>query len=355
MAIQYPNWFQAPQLDVPDFLGEYMKGYRASKEPSAIRRQEEQERIANALKGLELQYAPQQYEQEQIARGQGIEKTGMENAALPRDIAQRQRLADLIASQTGLTSQEIMQRMSHAEGMHPYNIQSKQAQIAESLGKAQQYYPQERPNVPKGNVSFDELSKPEQFDVSKRMRNDLRSAEDVYKADRTLDEMKNIMEKYPELSDTLANILIDPKSSSIKSKIARSLINKKDRAALEKFTKLSNDLVLQAGTALGAKNFTDAKLRVLETAKPTSLNSTEANLFLINKMKEEFSPWKGYANELKNGLKNRYVVEYDLDKFRNPSEEQPVQYGNRSFKVFNNETGQEEYLTEEEAIAEGLL
>jgi hypothetical protein len=78
MAFTLPNWFAAPQLETPDFLGEYMKGYRASQEPAAMRRKAEEERIANALKGLELQYAPQQYEQEATARGQGIEARGNE-------------------------------------------------------------------------------------------------------------------------------------------------------------------------------------------------------------------------------------------------------------------------------------
>ena len=84
MAINYPNWFAAPRLELPDIIGEYMKGYRASKEPAAMRRQEEQERIANALKGLELQYAPEQYQQEALSRGLDIEKGRMENKYYPQ-------------------------------------------------------------------------------------------------------------------------------------------------------------------------------------------------------------------------------------------------------------------------------
>lgn len=351
MPISLPRFMHQPDENIPDILGNYMRGYSLAGQPAAMRRQEEQERLANALKGLEYQFAPQQYEQEAEKRALSNAFQSRENEAQPEDIRLRQLNDALKAQGQHLSHDQLRMALKHMPQEYELAQQLKQAQIASALGKAQQYYPREQGE----HVSFDQLSKPEQFDVSKRMRNDLRSAEDVYKADRTLDEMKKIMESYPELSDTLSNILIDPKSSSIKAKIARSLINKKDRAAIEKFTKLSNDLVLQAGTALGSKNFTDAKLRVLETAKPTSLNSTEANLFLINKMKEEFSPWKDYASELKKGLKDRYVVEYDLDKYRKPHEEEPIKYANRSFKVFNNETGQEEYLTEEEAIAEGLI
>ena len=82
-------------------------------------------------------------------------------------------------------------------------------------------------------------------------------------------------------------------------------------------------------------------------------------------MKEEFSPWKGYAADIKNGLKHRYVVEFDLDKYRvmnnegnrsiEKKEANPTAEEEKTYKVLNNETNQYEYLTEQEAIDEGLI
>ena len=127
-----------PYHNIPDIIGEFMKGYRAAKEPAAIRRQEEQERIANALKGLELNYAPQTYEDEALKRGLEIERGQLENKALPEDIRLRQLNDSLRAQGQYLTHDQMRQLIRHNEEEHPLSMAERLARIAESQAKANQ-------------------------------------------------------------------------------------------------------------------------------------------------------------------------------------------------------------------------
>lgn len=350
MPINFTDFSRLPTTDsgLGDLLGKAIEGFRAQRMPGMMNREQQQQELRNALLGMQNKYYPQIQDQK-LKQGEiGLKASQLNLDQMPEQFKRQQQESELKQSLYKLRAEN----QSLQNQFLPEAHRAKVAKLEAETEKAKRYEnnarktPQQRnletlypPGSPEYNdamksllglggangdrpVRFNDLPKNEQLDVSKRMRNDLRAAHEIKKATGVLNEMEKIMNEHPNLADSLSNIFIDPKKdSTILSKFGKSFLDKKERAAIEKFVKLSNELILHGGQALGAKNFTDAKAKMLELSKPVAGNSQEANLFLIKNMRKQFDPWQAYAEDLKKGLKNREVVEFDLDKYESPEDE----------------------------------
>jgi len=347
MPINFTDFSRAPLVDngLGDLIGKAIQGFQAQRLPGMMNRQQQQEELRNKLLGMRNQYYPQIQEQK-LRQGDLAEQTARFNLEhLPEEFARKQKESELRQSLLSLKNQFLPE--THRANIDLLNARADKARRLEaSTGKNSQIYNdlakiygegspeftkayQQIRSIPGATtpsseeVSLADLPKNEQLDQTKRMRNDLRAAHDVKKAVGTLREMRKITEQYPNLSDTLSAVFIDPKKeASITSRIGKTFLDKNERAAVEKYIKLSNDLILQGGQGLGPKNFTDAKAKILEMAKPYAGATQQANLFVIDNMIRNLEPWEAYAQDLKRGLKERKSIEFDLGKYETPEEDE---------------------------------
>ncbi len=304
MATQFTDFTNASRHQdqfggISDLLPNVLAGYKGAREPMRMAQEEEKLRLANELAGTKNQYAGRQ-----------------EEADLELKLAQALHARRQAANPGG------------------GSLTTTQKELADIYGKdspeykaalLRQYGIIEGADVPAGAVPLDTMSPGERNEATKRMRNELTRANDLSKAHKTLEEMQKIMEKHPGMADFFSVALVDPSAKqSFWGQLKRQGVNKEDLAAVEKFNKLSNDLILSAGQAMGAKAFTDAKLKVIEQAKPNARNTDEANRFVINYMKEDFEPYVGYGKALQHGLKNRYEVLEDPENYRPKKQQQQL-------------------------------
>ena len=177
--------------------------------------------------------------------------------------------------------------------------------------------------VPASGVSFDKMKAAEQNRVSKQMADESNKAQKLVKAHRTLTAMKKLVQEHPNMADEMGAVFANPAEQpgfldQLKRDMALGvgLLNKKDLAAYEKFTKLSSELVLDAGEALGSKNFTDAKLKLIQRSKPSGRMTDEALNYVIDHMMYDWEPAQDYANAIEKGRRGRYQPEMNMESYR---------------------------------------
>lgn len=307
MATQFTDFTNAKTHEddysgIADLLPNILSGYKAAREPKRISQEEQKRELMNELLGTQNKYAGREAE-----------------SNIELKLAQALHARQQASNPGGGTMTPRQKELHDLYGDGP----EYQAALKRQYGII------EGAEVPEGAVPLDTLSPGERNEATKRMRNELTKANDLTKAHKTLDEMQKIMESHPNMADYFSVALVDPnKKQSLFTQLKRTGVNKEDLAAVEKFTKLSNDLVLSAGNAMGNKAFTDAKLKVIEQAKPNARNTDEANRFVINYMKEDFEPYVGYGKAIQHGLKNRYEVLEDPEQYR-PKKQQNQEMASR--------------------------
>lgn len=172
-------------------------------------------------------------------------------------------------------------------------------------------------DVPQGAVPLELMSPGERNEVTKDMRKEQKYAQGQVKVSKIANQMKQILASHPNMADDFAAAIVGDKKdqNTVLNKLRRKGANKKDLAAFEKFSKLSNDLVLHQGEATG-KNFTDAKADIIQKAKPNATNTDEANNYLIDRILHDTEPAKAYNEALKHAFKNRYAIPLDMEDYR---------------------------------------
>lgn len=293
---------------------------------------------------------------------------GMESSSnLMNQLMQQKRLNEQLAMQQQLQPYQIA-NYQHQQQMHPYELQIKQQQLeqAKQLGpekynllKAQiehqlamaekarrepssNYKPSEleriadalsggdpnkrnallsegaatkygltlpgAENLPVGSQPFKSLPKNLQAQENADQIKMQTRVNDARKANHDLDEMEKVINSNPDMARDFAYILGNPEDKSFISNLSRRYIDKKKLAAIEKFTKYSNDFVLSAGGGLG-NNFTDAKLKALQLSKMHAGNTDEANRAIINNYRVRLKPLINYGPELKKA-RGKYTLPY---------------------------------------------
>jgi hypothetical protein len=148
------------------------------------------------------------------------------------------------------------------------------------------------------------------------MRADIPKAQNMIEGSRLLDDLDKLITEYPNLSESFSKIMESPNESMFGS-IKKILTNKKERAALEKFRKITSDLIQKGALTFGNRGFTDARQRLIEQSKASSGLTFEANQYVIENMRHLFDEKKGRAQKdaTKLGLQDNYYVPFDPEVF----------------------------------------
>lgn len=190
--------------------------------------------------------------------------------------------------------------------------------------------PQAR-ELPEGIIGrpYETMSKNEQTLATKDMKKELNMAIGMKESLDILDKMKGIMAENPDLWRSFTLILEEPDErkggllSSTSELIKKNvLMNEKDRTAINKFRKLSSELVVKGAQAFGGKdNFTDARQKLIESMKPSIENTPEANSFVIDNMADRMREGPEWEKALRYGLQNGVMVVRDPDFYIEKYEE----------------------------------
>lgn len=340
MAIQFTS-----------FAGRGPDVYAQDKERRAAaenQRAEERESLLNAFQELKNQYAPKRFQQEEeqlrlsnyfnqarepyardLAQNEvGLGRAQIENmntGELGKAFKDVQRVGEIYGQDSReyqLVRSALENKMQRDQYMH---LTPNQREAADLFGYGTEEYKQElarrggnptvnREGIPKEATPFENMNVNERNNTIKDMRAGLAKANNITSAVKILDEMEKIMKEHPNMSEYFTPALLNGEPT-VWEKIKRRIpgTDKKALAAVEKFRKLSNDLVLKGAEGLGAKNATDARVNMLALTKPGEGNTYEANEYLIKRLRGEFDPWVKYGERVKKGLANRYSVEQDLN------------------------------------------
>lgn len=104
-----------------------------------------------------------------------------------------------------------------------------------------------------------------------------------------LDEMQKLSDEFPDLDTSFTQILLsgdqlNPKTINL---IKRQVADPKKRAAIEKWAKLSNNLITSKVVGLSGAKGTDIMKKAIAETVPRMGQSKEARDFVINLMKDE--------------------------------------------------------------------
>lgn len=116
----------------------------------------------------------------------------------------------------------------------------------------------------------------------------LRESEDAVRMNENLDGLKQIILENPGMGNSfsLAFQSSQPEATLIEQ-FAKKGMDQKQLAAIQKFIKISNQLVADSQTTSGsARGFTDTRQRLFESIKPNIKNTDEANLYVIDNLKK---------------------------------------------------------------------
>jgi hypothetical protein len=148
------------------------------------------------------------------------------------------------------------------------------------------------------------------------MRADIPKAQNMIEGSRLLDDLDKLTREYPNLSESFSKIMESPNESMFAS-VKKLFTNPKERAALEKFRKITSDLIQKGALTFGNRGFTDARQRLIEQSKASSGLTFEANQYVIENMRHIFDEKKGRAQKdaTKKGLQDNYYVPFDPEVF----------------------------------------
>ncbi len=319
MPLNLPNFLNAPILSstldkgaysgmenlIPNFLKSYQAPTQIRQEKEINTQKIEAQKIANALL--------QKYgEQEKMAK-LALMGAQAQHYANPMTSTQR----DLMAAFGGSSSPEFKQALKQQYGVFDQNTSN--------IGGAE--------GIPESAIgpAFQNLPKNEQLFATKEMHKDLNLAKGMTDSLKVLDQMDEIVDEHPELWNSFTLMMSDPNNEAgIKEYLRRNVaVNEEQRAAIDKFRKLSGDLVVKGGEALGGgQRFTDARQALLTSIKPDIQNTPEANKFVIQNMKDLMSEGPEWQKALRYGLKNRVKIIRDPEAFKRekPTEMQMQEY-----------------------------
>lgn len=395
MAYQRSN-FQAHLPRIEDYLpmnafADYMQGY---KEMDMLRDRErkavqdglmaEQQQLQNALLGARVPYAG---DKERLANEFAEIQNSLSAAGLPY-AGDKARLANELSQasienvrrQNASPYSDLGKILQDYNQMDPENAFGRQlfeqylkSKAEGSFGAQQQSTEKERviqalqdPNVSEENKTLirqvwgipdvrHEGERPiSHFPTSTqniaRSQNQkyLEKAESAYKAVNLLDELESIINENPGMHKYFARALTtDSLEPGFFEQLFRnSVIDEKQLTALQRFTKISNQLVADGASAFGgSRQFTDARQKLLQSIKPSAANTAEANRAIINGLKKELVP---DARELEN-----IISAIDRDVTYTPRHKLKKQSDNSSSKqaaeeemiwVRNPQTGEEKLI-----------
>lgn len=256
-----------PAIGGPGFSGQLSRISNAMGPATDAYMDYENNAIQNQILAQQMEEKRLQQERaEQLARDKMAQREKMENA----------RLAESNRYHTGLLNRE--NRLSKDERMYELGQQRTEA--------LQQEYP--------GAIAFETMNPAAQREVSKELRDLSHKGKEYSKMLHNLDELEKIIDKHPNLSDSITAAWYPEGEGVIKSQI-RAGIPKDERFAIERSNKLIKDILANKIQSVSSKTSTDIYKRILgETLPSTRRNTYKANKAVINDFRNEFKPMHEY-------------------------------------------------------------
>lgn len=339
MAINLPHFSNLPLQDswAKDLLPKFMEGYQAGKMPEKMRDEAKTRALQNAILNAQAEHLPKQYEsQEFLNKMQGQKlQSEIENAPADRELKMREAEARIRASEERANlaamryamepkNQELKEAALNAK-IEAYKTKAqvdmarlnKPQPLTKEQRNANALFPEGSPEnkqalawmtgspiskpegLPKGAVPMYGYSKQDRAQEHKKQREMQETVNGAHEGIKIINEMEAIAKKHPDMSNYFEQIFANPENNDYKTKLYEKFAGNKDKlTAIQVFDKLSNDLILKAGTKFGA-HFTDAKLKAIQRSKPSTRNTHPAKMSVLSHMKEEFEPYVKYGKELR--------------------------------------------------------
>jgi hypothetical protein len=288
----------------------------------------------NQIKGVQARFAPQN-EAQKYAQSQS--KSFMDQ--LEAQYKEQQILKDLELKHAQALHHEAQASPEHSarqfspteakkhmneyeDAVNKYGKDSFQAQFALSALKGYKNtygeFSDKHPTLSEIPGSYSLKGQPA-GDVNKtraEMKADIPKAQNMIEGSRLLDDLDKLTKEYPNLSESFSKIMESPNESMFAS-VKKLFTDKKERAALEKFRKITSELVQKGAITFGGRSFTDTRQRLIEQSKASSGLTFEANQYVIENMRHLFDEKKGRAQKdaTKLGLQDNYYVPFDPEVF----------------------------------------
>jgi len=343
--------FTTPQKSM---LASILEGYEGFNRPLNMMQEQQQRRLANEQMQIRNQFLPKGLEQEQErmrlanifeqAREPYAEQLAKNEIGLGQAQIQNMNMGELgkmlrdvnqVTKEYGFDSPEAQLARQWFEnkvkGKSDADHRTPQQKMAADLsgGDPEKYQAllkqlsglpgERRENVPEGATQLEDLSAGERNEQVKRMTEDVKIGKSSEGALKIINELRRIQEQHPNLGNYFATALSKGDEPGWSEWIARKTgaLSEKDVSALQKFRKLSNDLVVKGSESWGGR-ITDARMKLLSMTKPGAGNTAEANNYLFDRLEDELSPKVALGKKAKQGLENRYVVYQDFSDEEKP-------------------------------------
>ena len=136
----------------------------------------------------------------------------------------------------------------------------------------------------------------------------LKRAEGAHKGLQTLDELDDLIKNNPNIGKYFVRALTSDKDRpSIMDQLIRQGLSEKELTAVQKFNKLTSQLVVNAGEAFGGgRRWTDATQKLIQDTKPFAGNTDEANRFVSNELRKILVPEAAEYNKVRDSVEKQY-------------------------------------------------
>lgn len=185
--------------------------------------------------------------------------------------------------------EQIRHNRAQEEYMKPYyaaqthKFKKEELEELKNL-KLQEKYPQAKTfsSMPKGSVN----------DAMKELRTRANKPTAERAVLKTLNDMKTIVDKHPDLSTSFAAMIMPSENENLRtSALRKSFVNKKDRIALEELEKLSASLVGKETRNLGATRGNQFLEKMMKASNPHAGLTPEA----VTRIRDDFKREHEYS------------------------------------------------------------
>lgn len=191
----------------------------------------------------------------------------------------------------------------------------------------------------------------------------MKSADNVIAMDFSIKKMQKLLDENPDIGDDLASFIQASYEPGVKQQILNKFVSPQDRTAAELMLKYANELVLNMDKSGQGSRVTDMQRSMQAATKGGPAYSRETNKTILENLKKLNDRQLGYIHQTSKGFGKWYTPPptelFEAEDRFEDYEGKVLSGANRSagktVKVMNNETGQYEYLTEEEARKEGII
>jgi hypothetical protein len=205
--------------------------------------------------------------------------------------------------------QHDMMAPQHEAHTNYYNMMSEKAkkdmmkeeQIEQETEKLNEEHP--------GAISYKGRTAAERSAFTKELRERANKPSTEIKVLNTLDKINEIVKDYPDLSKSASAAMFPGKyKGGIADTVKLRLMDHKKRVALEKLTKLSNDLVIKQVHGLGGQRASIFLERIMQASNPHHGLTPEAIEAIRDNFKEEYDKSFEDGKMARKALHGNYYV-----------------------------------------------